>query len=391
MDRNIVPMSRRRKRGRHAATGVQDNADDVDITPRARFVPPPLSTASSSASSARSNVTKRSASPIKRLADTLLQLRPIVLQNMSTIPVGRTLPGDLPVIASVLRRVSRGREVMAESRRFDVKEVSRDRSGFAEIDADDAFATGPSRDIWGTSPTAAAVAHIVEMATECDREGLSEAHWNCFVHAPLLQLALQAKDSAAQIQPHALVEPTRAGKPGDRKVVDFVICLRPNQLELDAMRTHAARCPPHETPTVNQTWHGPLQHCPIVVSIKTKRPGEGGDQAMLQTGRWSSAQLTKLTQMMRQASSSSIDDDGPIPPLPLLVVDGHQWIFWAAAPSTEVAGQTNVWGHVSLGNTSAPLGVYQVAAALQYLAHWSTTVYRPWFFREVIPVKEVRR
>ncbi|KAI9826533.1 MAG: hypothetical protein M1826_006634, partial [Phylliscum demangeonii] len=292
MDRNIVPMAPPRKRGRHAATGDPDNADDVDITPRARYVPSPLST---SAFSARSNVTKR------------------------TIAVGRSLPGDLRVIASVLRRLSRGREVIAESRRFDVKEASRDRPGFAEIDADDAFATGPSRDVWGTSPTAAAVAHIVEMATECDRDGCSEAHWNCFVHAPLLQLALQAKEyvevlrcincSAAQIQPHALVEPTHAGKPGDRKVVDFVICLRPNQLELDAMRTNAARCPPHETPTVNQTYHDPVLQCPIVVSIETKRPGEGGDQAMLQAGIWSSAQLTKLKQMMRQASSSSIDDD----------------------------------------------------------------------------------
>ncbi len=33
------------------------------------------------------------------------------------------------------------------------------------------------------------------------------------------------------------------------------------------------------------------------------------------------------------------------------------------------------------GTTSSLLGVYQIIATLQYLAHWSHTVYRPWFRR----------
>ena len=116
-------------------------------------------------------------------------------------------------------------------------------------------------------------------------------------------------------------------------MIDFTVYLEPNDVELEAMRAMAARHP-NETPSVNQTWHVPLQIRPITVNIETKRTGEGWDAAMLQSGVWVAAQLIKLKQLATEVNG----DFDSIPALPLLVVQGHDWYFLAASPGR--AGQT---------------------------------------------------
>jgi hypothetical protein len=43
---------------------------------------------------------------------------------------------------------------------------------------------------------------------------------------------------------------------------------------------------------------------------------------------------------------------------------------------------------VIFGSTSSRLGAYQIVATLQYLAHWTHTVYRPWFMRNALGVSD---
>lgn len=35
-----------------------------------------------------------------------------------------------------------------------------------------------------------------------------------------------------------------------------------------------------------------------------------------------------------------------------------------------------------------PLGVYQIIATIQYLAYWGKTVYRPWFLKAVLGLRD---
>jgi hypothetical protein len=136
---------------------------------------------------------------------------------------------------------------------------------------------------------------------------------------------------------------------GEAKVIDFAIYVKPGALELEAMRAMAARQPPDVTPSVNHTWHDPLLTRPISVSVETKRTGEGWDTAMMQSGVWVAAHLTKLQQMVAAVADDD-DDDGdgtepetalPLPTLPLLVAQGHNWYFLAASRDDD--GQTVRW------------------------------------------------
>ncbi|KAI9749363.1 MAG: hypothetical protein M1815_002578 [Lichina confinis] len=141
---------------------------------------------------------------------------------------------------------------------------------------------------------------------------------------------------------------------------------------LEAMRAMAARRP-YETASVNHTWHTPLIPRPASVSLETKRTGEGWDKAIMQSGIWAAAHIAKLGRLVADVGG----DPKTIPTLPLVVVQGHDWYFPAASAGEH--GRTNIWSKARFGTTSAALGVYQIVATIQYLAHWTRTVYRPWF------------
>ena len=43
-----------------------------------------------------------------------------------------------------------------------------------------------------------------------------------------------------------------------------------------------------------------------------------------------------------------------------------------------------LWTKQYIGSTSSILGIYQIAAALQYLAKWSAKVFWPWYRQAVL-------
>ncbi len=47
-----------------------------------------------------------------------------------------------------------------------------------------------------------------------------------------------------------------------------------------------------------------------------------------------------------------------------------------------------IWNKVTFGTTLSRLGTYQIIMTIQYLAHWSNTVYRPWFLRNALGICE---
>lgn len=227
---------------------------------------------------------------------------------------------------------------------------------FREID-DYAFTTDPARMLYGPSPSWKLVADILRWARQCDEQAQSEPAWNCRVHTHLLFLALDndkyrnnvdflnwsvgssrhpkkkaspltliLSSSTAKIQPKSLILSDHAGKPGESKMVDFAMYIKPDEVMLEAMRAMAAR-DPNELPSVNQTWYPPLLTRPIGVNIVTTRSGEGWDSALLQSGIWLAAQFARLERLV-----GSLDGDlDTIPFLPVIVIQGHDWHFLAAS------------------------------------------------------------
>lgn len=135
---------------------------------------------------------------------------------------------------------------------------------------------------------------------------------------------------------------------------------------------------PDETASVNHSWHAPLRTGPISVNIVTKLTGEGWDTAVVQLGTWVAAHFTKLEHLIHDFDG----DADQMPFLPLIIVQGHDWYFLAA--SRGKYGQTNIWLNEGIGSTSNALGVYQIITTIQYLARWTETVYRPWFYTNAL-------
>lgn len=132
--------------------------------------------------------------------------------------------------------------------------------------------------------------------------------------------------TTAQIQPKSLIQSVHAGKPTESKMIDFAIYIDLDKVMLEAMRAMAARNPDW-VPSVNHTWHTPLQTRPISVNIETKRTGEGWDTALVQSAVWVAAQFTKLEQLIKEVDG----DVKTIPFLPIIVIQGHDWYFLAAS------------------------------------------------------------
>lgn len=74
--------------------------------------------------------------------------------------------------------------------------------------------------------------------------------------------------------------------------------------------------------SLGQSQYGPIQYCPIAVNIETKLPGDDWTQALQQLSTWTCAQILELKGLLSMARRSQI-----LPPLPVLIVQGHDWFF----------------------------------------------------------------
>lgn len=141
--------------------------------------------------------------------------------------------------------------------------------------------------------------------------------------------------TSARISPPSLIPPGQAGTVLNSKMVDFAIHIEPSERFRRALRERAQRS---ALPmSANHTLHEPLRWRPIGVSIETKHTGQNWDEAITQVGIWTAAQLTKLEELIKEASEIA-DERGEasqglevsLPFLPIIIVLGHDWNFLAA-------------------------------------------------------------
>jgi hypothetical protein len=147
--------------------------------------------------------------------------------------------------------------------------------------------------------------------------------------------------------------------------IDFSIGLRLSHEE----RRSLSRC----TNAVNPTLYEPVRFAPTAVHIETKLTGEGWRAAQSQLSLWVIRHVAKLRELLALAGQP---DTAPIPVLPALVVQGHDWtcLFF----EDHVDGARLLSGY-SIGSSKNVIDAQAVVAALQYLMEWTQTEYRPWF------------
>lgn len=73
-------------------------------------------------------------------------------------------------------------------------------------------------------------------------------------------------------------------------------------------------------PGLNHTSHASLIYRPIAVSIETRLSTGTMAEATLQLQTWAKAQVMFLREVLKPGAT--------IPPLPLIMVQDHDWVIW---------------------------------------------------------------
>ncbi|KAL1614351.1 hypothetical protein SLS56_012128 [Neofusicoccum ribis] len=223
---------------------------------------------------------------------------------------------------------------------------------------------------------------------ECQVNQLLEAAWNAEVHSTVLRLALQGERrresrvwyrdiSTASILRsclHCSPFPETSGKK-----VDYAVILEPSDDLKSRIRDKVER---DAGTTINHTAQAHLRYQPIVISIETKRSGEGKTQADKQLLIWVSAHITRLRQLLRTSTQSG---SKKIPALPLVLVQGHDWkLYMAKVGDNASERRLDVVQEMAIGSTASILGIYTLISSLRRLAEWAEKEYRPWFVESVL-------
>lgn len=292
----------------------------------------------------------------------------------------------------------------------------------------------------GRVPSLKEVLHICEMARVCQRDGADEIGWNIEVHQPLLASVFREPYShrtpsgypfnfisctSAKLDQGFLPPTTSA------RMVDFCIyydiCAREdddnhednenddNYNNRDKQKQHALRalCRAMPTMTVNHTDFQPVQFQPIVISIKTKKPGKETERTELQMAVWLAAQWASLQEAALisieisrrrkntsgdttnvQGTSTTALGEGPsaqdqvdvatlaeayVHKLPFLLGLTVQGDKWSLVLSTREGGRTILWKEWELGNTQSVMDTYKVIGGLREITAWARDVHAPWW------------
>jgi hypothetical protein len=103
-------------------------------------------------------------------------------------------------------------------------------------------------------------------------------------------------------------------------------------------------------------------------------------EAQSQLLHWLPRHIAKLRELLARAGKP---ENTPIPVLPVLVVQGHEWKCLYYEDQSTKARLLSRTG-CTIGSTGTVVGAYAVVAALQYLMDWSEQEYRPWFMENIL-------
>ncbi|KAJ2901450.1 hypothetical protein MKZ38_001838 [Zalerion maritima] len=181
--------------------------------------------------------------------------------------------------------------------------------------------------------------------------------------------------------------------PARSKMVDFVVHIDPTTEGPETRRRIKQLRLATGTQSVNPTSFNPLAKKPIVISIETKKPDVGSNQAQLQVGMWHACHW-KFLRTHARGGPEALTTLGF---LPGIVIEGHVWSFVFSTPKERgdddddddddgngedegnVTKKTVVWRFQRMGSTETLLGTYQIVSGLRFLASWAETKYWPWF------------
>jgi hypothetical protein len=124
--------------------------------------------------------------------------------------------------------------------------------------------------------------------------------------------------------------PTRNLQRVTSKRVDYGFCLQPDAEE-EVLIENILRSMTDDLPSISQSSAPMLRKRGLFCHLEIKKAYGGQDPAP-QLGIWSTAGLTKMSNLARESrnttSGTSLSNDPIIPRLPCWTVDGHRWQFY---------------------------------------------------------------
>ncbi|KAI1163444.1 hypothetical protein F5B18DRAFT_661781 [Nemania serpens] len=166
-------------------------------------------------------------------------------------------------------------------------------------------------------------------------------------------------------------------------MLDFCIALQPHDTTA-AERIRELRRRTSGS-TTNHTDFYPLRDKPIILTVESKKPGEGLLEAQTQVGVWQAAQWRLLEMQHRGTQHSGESGTAGLPFLPALFIQGAQWSF---AATTRHGNETLLWTQQNIGATDTVLGIFQIIHTLRHLAQWSTMIYWKWYKIAILAINE---
>ncbi len=176
---------------------------------------------------------------------------------------------------------------------------------------------------------------------------------------------------AATIEP-----PELADQKLPKRVVDYAIVLRPNQLIRNAWE---ALQPVGKAgiKSWNHTTNNEVRSTPIAISIETKAPNKSWTDGKAQIAIWTAALFKRLV-LLQQPGQGRLK----IPAMPLLIAQGHDWHFFVVSQQFSRVSKkrtTIIWQKIDIGNTRNCFDAYKLIAVLHLVMDWAFKLWRPWF------------
>ncbi|KAF2243547.1 hypothetical protein BU26DRAFT_407531, partial [Trematosphaeria pertusa] len=158
----------------------------------------------------------------------------------------------------------------------------------------------------------------------------------------------------------------------DPKVVDFVVCWKPDA-DAQSRLNGLLRAQDENLRTINQSLYNDKH--PALISIETKRGHNDEDDAKYKLAMWMAAWQNSIARFTAPETRCV--------PLPGLLVFGHTWeMYWMLDCQDEVAIVKAPW---AVGDTQTLLGCYRLLAVLRCLCRgWGEEVFLPWFRESVL-------
>ncbi|KAK3311213.1 uncharacterized protein B0T15DRAFT_548523 [Chaetomium strumarium] len=384
--------------------------------------PPPASssTQSTTTGSRVLSPSRRSKSPVKKVADLRYFTEPVTYCGLDD--PGIQLPAEIQDLSNQIAVVAFGEGSLPTSIKArllvqDTVHASSPRERIPDFFFGDYNGNGTdsaTRDdaIRKDLDMHAQLMKVIAATRQSVRWTRSEAAWNLYVHSLMLELALATVDNVrselittAQILsdflPLTVAPGTRPSEYGpattsattivtsQEKMVDFAFVLDCGQ----GSPLHS----PFGQKSINHSDYGPLYELPAPIAVEAKTATGSEEEEKVQLGVWTAAWFRRMKMLvgsskLRKSSATGGSETDQtagnldsalstaVISVPLLLVVGERWMLFYAC---EKDNRIIIYGSDAIGDTSTVLGVYKLLRALQCIGRWITAHFLPWFAASV--------